>query len=378
MASPTLRSPSLRLHLPLPLLLLCLLLLLLTPFPTRADKDLYGILGLSQDATDADIKKAYRRLSLKYHPDKNAGDEAAHATYMDIQYAHEVLSDEDKRQIYDMDGEEGLKQAAQGGGRGGGGGLFDLFGQQMGGGGKRKGPDYRMNFDVTLEDLYNGVTKTLKISRNVICKACKGSGAKDGQTKQCPHCGGKGQTVSLQQIAPGFNVQMQQPCSHCGGKGKLAHAKCGVCGGKKVRMEDKELELTIERGMPDNFEVTFPRASEQSPESTPGDVVMTLKQQPHRTFTRKGDDLHMTQTLSLHEALLGFHTSVQHLDRAGRRITLDGEGVTQPEEVRTVKEEGMPRHEFASEHGDLHVTYHIQWPKRLSEQQKEAVKALLS
>ena len=358
---------------------LLLFLLLLSPLPALADKDLYSILGISQDATDADIKKAYRRLSLKYHPDKNPGDEAAHERYMDIQYAHEVLSDEDKRQIYDMDGEEGLKQAAQGAGGRGGGGLFDLFGQQMGGGGgKRKGPDYRMNFDVTLEDLYNGVSKTLKISRNVICKACKGSGAKDGQTKQCPHCGGKGQTVSLQQIAPGFNVQMQQPCPHCGGKGKLAHAKCGVCGGKKVRMEDKELELTIERGMPDGFEVVFKRASEQSPESTPGDVVMTLKQQPHRTFTRKGDDLHMTHTLQLQEALLGFRTTVQHLDAEGRRITLEGEGVTQPEEVRTVKEEGMPRHEFASEHGDLHVTYHIQWPKKLSEQQKEAVRALLS
>ena len=199
--------------------LLFLLLLTITLPSLILSRDLYDVLGLTQDATDGDIKKAYRRLSLKYHPDKNPGDEAAHTLYMDIQYAHEVLSDEDKRQIYDMDGEEGLKQAAQGGQRGGGG-LFDLFGQQMGGGGgKRKGPDYKMNFDVSLEDLYNGVTKTLKVTRNVICRACKGTGAKDGATKQCSHCGGKGQTVVLQQIAPGFNVQMQQPCPHCGGRG---------------------------------------------------------------------------------------------------------------------------------------------------------------
>ena len=352
----------------LPSLLLFLALLLLSsPVPCAADKDLYGVLGLSQDATDADIKKAYRKLSLKYHPDKNPGDEDAHRTYMDIQYAHEVLSDEDKRQIYDMDGEEGLKAAAQGGQRGGGGGLFDLFGMGGGGGGggggKRKGPDYKMNFDVSLEDLYNGVEKTLKITRNVICRACKGTGAKDGQTKMCHHCGGKGQTVSLQQIAPGFNVQMQQPCPHCGGKGKLASAKCSVCGGKKVKPEEKTLELVIERGMADGQEITFARASEQSPETTPGDVVMTLKQQPHRTFTRKADDLFMTQPLSLYEALLGFRHTVLHLDAGGRRITLEHEGVTQPEEVRLVKEEGMPKHEMSSERGDLHVTYHINFPK---------------
>ena len=372
MRSPSLLSSS-------SLFLLFFLLLVLSPLPSLADKDLYGVLGLSQDATDADIKKAYRKLSLKYHPDKNPGDEAAHTLYMDIQHAHEVLSDEDKRQIYDMDGEEGLKQAAQGQQRGGGGGIFDLFGQQMGGGGgKRKGPDYKMNFDVSLEDLYNGVTKTLKVTRNVICKACKGTGAKDGQTKQCHHCGGKGQTMVLQQIAPGFNVQMQQPCPHCGGKGKLGHAKCPICSGKKVKPEEKELEMTVERGMPDGFEIVFKRASEQSPETTPGDVIMTLKQQPHRTFTRRGDNLHMTQALSLYEALLGFRTTVQHLDAEGRRITLEGQGVTQPEEVRTVKDEGMPLHEASSDKGDLLVTYSIRWPKKLSEQQKEAVRALLS
>ena len=145
-----------------------------------------------------------------------------------------------------------------------------------------------------------------------------------------------------------------------------------------MKAEEKELDLVIEKGMPDGFEVVFKRASEQSPDTTPGDVVMTLKQQPHRVFTRKGDDLYMTHTLSLFEALLGYRATVQHLDAEGRRITLEGEEVTQPEEVKTVKEEGMPKHEMASEKGDLHVTHTIKWPKKLSEQQKEAIRTLLS
>ena len=360
-------------------ILLTLLLLTSLPTPACADKDLYGVLGLKPDASDSDIKKAYRKLSLKYHPDKNPGDEQAQQRYMDIQYAHEVLSDEEKKLIFDMEGEEGLKQQAKGGG-GGGGGIFDMFGNQMGGGGgKRKGPDYRMAFDVSLEDLYNGVEKTIKIARNVICKACKGTGAKDGKTQQCGHCGGKGQTVSLQQIAPGFNVQMQTPCPHCGGKGKTASAHCTICGGKKVKQEEKVLEMQVEKGMADGAEITFPRASEQSPDTTPGDVILQLKQQHHPRFLRKGDDLHITQPIQLTEALLGFQHSVQHLDRPEkRRVPLEWEGVTQPDEVRVLKEEGMPKHEMSSEKGDLHVKYQIVWPKSLSQQQKEAIKALLS
>lgn len=194
--------------------------------------DLYEILGIKRDASDSEIKKAYRKLSLKYHPDKNPGDEAVHQKYLDIQYAHEILSDEMKRQTYDIDGEEGLKAEQQ---PQRGGGMFDMFGGHQQGG-KRKGQDFRMNYDVTLDALYNGDQRIVKVSRNVLCKSCRGTGAKDGQQKSCPICGGSGQRMTLQQIAPGFNVQMQTPCDRCGGRGKTAQAQCPVCGGQKVKV----------------------------------------------------------------------------------------------------------------------------------------------
>jgi chaperone protein DnaJ len=339
-----------------------------------ASRDLYGILGLKRDAGDGEIKRAYRKLSLQYHPDKNAGNEEARQKYMDIQYAHEVLSDPDKRQIYDVDGEEGLKNDQQGGR--GGGSIFDLFGMGGGGGGKRKGPDYRMELSVTLEELYTGAARTLRINRRVLCKSCRGTGAADGKQKTCGHCKGKGHIMGVQQLAPGFNIQTQQPCPVCGGRGKQAAKACPICGGSKLIMEEKELEAIIERGMPEGHELKFERASEQSPDWTPGDVLITLKTQTHSRFQRRGNDLHMEQAISLKDALLGFKITIPHLD--GHRVTIDQSGtVTQPDSVKKLVGEGMPLHEFSSEHGDLYVKFKIQFPKKLSDQQKDAIKSLL-
>jgi len=231
-----------------------------------------------------------------------------------------------------------------------------------------------MDFPVTLEDLYNGASRQVKISRRVLCKSCKGSGAKGGQTTTCPHCQGKGQVMSMQSLGPGFNIQMQTPCNHCGGKGKIAKHVCPICGGSKLQVEEKALDVVIERGMADAYEVKFERASEQQPDTIPGDVIVTLRTQPHQRFKRQGNDLHMEQRLTLREALLGYSTSFAHLD--GHRVNLQFDGVTQPEYVRTIKGEGMPHHEFASEKGDLFVKFHIDFPRNLNGQQQSQIKAL--
>jgi DnaJ-related protein SCJ1 len=246
-----------------------------------------------------------------------------------------VLSDGEKKPIYDLEGIEGLEAHEKGGQRGGGGmSPFDMFfggGQQ---GGRRKGPDASVDIEVTLEDLYNGGQRQARISRNVICNKCKGSGAKDGQTSACHACQGRGHRMVQQQMAPGFVVQMQETCSECGGKGKIAKSKCPQCSGNKVLMEEKTLTAQIERGMPSNAEIRFERESEQQPGMTPGDVVFKLKQAAHTRFRREGDDLHMSLHLSLKEALLGFDRTFRHLD--GREVNLKHKGVTQPFEVRKV------------------------------------------
>lgn len=206
------------------------------------------------------------------------------------------------------------------------------------GGGKRRGPDFQMEYPITLEDLYNGLTKSVNIKRKVLCKSCRGTGAKGGDQKTCPHCQGRGQVMTIQQLGPGFNVQMQQPCDKCHGRGKIAKHQCPVCHGSKQQMEEKELEVVVERGMQDGQEIRFERASEQSPDTIPGDVIMRLRQQPHSRFTRKGNDLHMEHTITLREALLGFSFNINHLD--GRRVKIEQEAVTQPEFVKTIKGEG--------------------------------------
>jgi chaperone protein DnaJ len=342
----------------------------------EAGKDYYKILGISKGASENDIKKAFRKLSVKYHPDKNPGDEAAHKQFVEISEAHEVLSDPEKRPIYDLNGEEGLAnhaKQAQGGGFNPFGDLFGGGGQQ---GGKKRGQDYRMEFAVTLEELYMGTTKSLKIARKVICSHCHGSGAKDGATKKCKACNGQGMRTTLQQLAPGFNVQMQQPCDACGGTGKVAKASCPICNGAKTVMEEKELEALIEKGMADGEEIIFERASEQAPDIVPGNVVLILKTQPHNRFRREGQDLHMEQHITLKEALLGFTKTVTHLD--GHKVEIKQDAVTPPGFVKSLPGEGMPVHNFPSDRGQLHVKFTVMFPSKLSKEQRKAIRALLN
>jgi len=311
---------------------------------------------------------------LKYHPDKNPGDQEAAKKFLAVSTAYDVLSDPDKRQIYDIHGEEGLTRAAAPQRHNP---FMDLFGggQQQQRGGMRKGPDFRMDFPVSLEELYLGATKKISIQRKVLCTKCRGTGAKDGETKKCKACNGQGVRMTVQQLGPGFNVQMQTQCDQCGGRGTIPKSVCPICGGAKVQNEAKELEALIERGMADGAELVFQRASEQSPDTVPGDVILTLRQQAHPRFRRQGNELHYEQTISLKEALLGFRTTIQHLD--GRHVELKQDGVTPPEYVKVLRGEGFPVHNFPADRGDLHVKFTVKFPQTLNEQQKQGIKELL-
>lgn len=246
----------------------------------------------------------------------------------------QVLTDAEKRQIYDLEGVEGLESHEKGGGQRGGMNPFDMF---FGGGqgGRRKGPDAQVEIEVSLEELYNGGSRQARISRNVICPKCRGTGAKDGATTKCHVCQGRGHRLVQQQMAPGFVVQMQETCPECNGRGNIAKSKCAHCGGAKVIMEEKTLTAAIEKGMASDGEIRFERESEQQPGITPGDVIFKLRQAKHPRFERRGDDLHMDMRLSLKEALLGYDRTFRHLD--GREVRLTKTGVTQPFDVRRVR-----------------------------------------
>ncbi|ETW03350.1 chaperone DnaJ [Aphanomyces invadans] len=334
-------------------------------------EDYYDVLGVGMDASESDIKKAYRKLSLQYHPDKNKGNSDTETKFQRISRAYEILSNPELKDVYDFEGEEGLQRHQHQGNR-----PSNPFDQFFGGGsGRQRGADAAVEVQVTLEELYNGGEKSVTFRRNVICRKCKGTGAKDGVTKPCKTCGGQGVVLVNQQMGPGFTVQMQHQCPKCGGRGKTYKSKCPHCHGHKVVEEMKTITGVVERGMPSNHEIVFERHGEQHPGIMPGNVIMRLVQLPHRVFRRAGDDLHAQVQISLKDALLGFDTTLLHLD--GHKVSIAHDGVTKPFEVRRVLEEGMPHHHVPSQHGDLYVTHNIKFPTKLTDAQKDLVKRLL-
>ena len=300
--------------------------------------------------------------------------------------AYETLSDNDKRRIYDQSGEEGLKQQQNQGG-GGGRDPFDMFGQMFGGGfhhghgghgaqEERRGEDIKLDLSVSLEDLYKGRVYEVQLKQQHLCSACRGTGArKESDVVPCGTCQGRGVVIKMHQIGPGFMQQVQQPCDVCSGKGKIIKAKCPKCKGAKVTKGTKQLDVMVEAGMPDGHRIEFEHAADEHPDHAAGHVVFTVATRPHERFVRKGNDLHYTQKISLLESLVGFSTSVVHLD--GHIVPLSSKGVTQHGDVARIVKEGMPHHNAASNKGDLFVRYEVIFPKTLTTEQKAGFEKIL-
>jgi len=255
---------------------------------------LYEALGLTPTATDADVKKAYRKLAVQFHPDKNPSPDAAEK-FKEISRAYEVLSDEEKRKIYDRYGEKGLDE----GGMGGGSSAFDIFSQFFGGSpfggmfggsdrGERRGKDVGHTLTVSLDDLYNGKDKKLSLNKQVICSKCNGSGSKKaGKSTVCQECNGRGVKVIIRQLGPGMIQQMQTACSNCKGEGTAVDPKdrCPSCNGNRVVSEKKILEVHVDKGMKHGDKITFSREGDQHPDiKIPGDVVIILQEKKARCF----------------------------------------------------------------------------------------------
>ncbi|KAJ2158635.1 Type I HSP40 co-chaperone [Coemansia sp. RSA 552] len=332
---------------------------------------LYDLLGVSPDASDNELKKAYRKLALKYHPDKNPN---AGEQFKEISHAYEILGDEQKRKMYDAYGEEGLNGA---GGGAGGVDAQDLFSQLFGGGGggmfggggrrgpsgPRRGKDIAHALKVSLEDLYKGKTSKLQVNKTVICPDCDGVGGKEGAVKKCAVCDGRGIEVMLRQMGP-MMQQIQQPCRKCHGEGEEIdpRLKCKKCNGRKVTNVRKQLEVNIDRGMKEGQKVVFQGEADQAPGIVPGDIVIVIQEKEHSRFKRRGDDLYYEAEIDLITALAGGSVHIQHLDDRVLNVSiLPGEAI-KPGETKVIERQGMPSYRHHNP-GNLFVKFNVRFPE---------------
>lgn len=330
----------------------------------------YDLLEVSPDASEADLKKAYRKRALRLHPDKGGDPEL----FKEVTHAYEILSDPQKRSIYDARGEAGLSE------QGGMGGMdaHDLFSQLFGGGGggffgggpsrpsgPRKGKDLVHRVHVTLEELYRGKTSRLALTRHVICAKCSGKGGKEGAVKQCPGCGGRGVRVLMRQMGPMIQ-QIQQACTECDGSGEIIKEKdrCKTCNGKKTVQERKMLDVHIDKGMKGGSTIVFHGESDQAPDTIPGDVVIVVEEKPHDRFRRKDNDLYHDLDIDLLSALAGGQFAIKHLDDRVLHVNIRPGEVIKPGHEKVITGQGMPsqRHH---EPGDLYIKFNVVFPETL-------------
>lgn len=338
-------------------------------------KDLYAILGVSKSVTKDELKKAYRKLAMKYHPDRNPDDKEAEAKFKEAKEAYEILNDEQKRQVYDQYGYDAATGQGGGGGFGGGGADFgdifgSVFGDMFGGGGggsrsrARRGSDLLYQIDLSLEDAVAGTQQTIKVPTRVSCKACEGSGAKKGSSKKtCQTCHGQGQ-VRMQQ---GF-FAVQQTCPTCQGVGEVIDDPCDQCHGHGRLNDTKTLSVKIPAGVDDGDRIRLSGEGEAGELGGPaGDLFVEVSVKSHTIFERQGNDLYCEMPVSFVTAALGGELEIP---------TLDGKGVLKiPPETQTGKlfkiaGKGV-KSVRSSTTGNLLVRVILETPVNLSKEQTE-------
>lgn len=357
-------------------------------------RDYYEVLGVSKDADAKEIKKAYRKLAMKYHPDKNPGDKAAEEKFKEINEAYEVLSDEEKRSTYDRFGHDGLNgQAGFGGGQGFGGfggsggfgGFEDIFGDIFGSGfggfggsggssrrrGPRRGADIRQSVTIKFEEAAFGKKIKVKINRSEECDECHGSGAKPGTTKKtCPTCHGSG-TVQSVQRTPFGNIASQRTCSTCDGEGEINESPCNKCHGKGSVRKTKTIEVDIPAGIDDGQMIKLSGQGEVGEKGGPrGDLYIVVNVQKHEIFTREGYDVYIEMPIRFTQAALGDKLEVPTLDG---KVSYNLPEGTQTGTVFRLREKGIPKLRSNSR-GDQYVKVIIDTPKKLNDEQKELLR----
>ncbi|BAV42462.1 molecular chaperone DnaJ [Mycobacterium ulcerans] len=344
-------------------------------------RDYYGLLGVSKGASDAEIKRAYRKLARELHPDVNP-DEAAQAKFKEISVAYEVLSDPEKRRIVDLGGDplEGAGAAANG--FSGFGGLGDVFEAFFGGGSASRGPigrvrpgsDSLLRMRLDLEECATGVTKQVTVDTAVLCDRCQGKGTNgDSARIPCDTCGGRGEVQTVQRSLLG-QMLTSRPCPTCRGVGAVIPDPCHQCMGDGRVRARREISVKIPAGVGDGMRVRLAAQGEVGPGGGPsGDLYVEVQEQAHDIFVREGDDLHCTVSVPMVDAALGVTVTLDAiLDGPSEIVIPPG---TQPAAVITLRGHGMP-HLRSSARGDLHVHVDVMVPVRLDHRDTELLREL--
>lgn len=353
-------------------------------------RDYYEVLGVAKGASGDEIKKSYRKLAMKFHPDRNPGDKEAEKKFKEATEAYEVLKDEQKRAAYDNYGHEGMNGGFGGGGFGGGqgggfdgfdfgdifGNFSDIFGDFGGGGQKRKsaasrGSDVRYNIEITLKEAFEGVSKTINFKIGASCEGCKGSGSADGGgSTDCSNCSGSGKVRAQQ----GFFI-VERTCGNCAGTGKVIKNKCKKCGGEGRVEKDKKLSVKIPAGVDDGNRIRLSGEGEAGQRGgQAGDLYVFVHIKKHEIFSREENNIYAEIPLKMTTAILGGNIEVPIIDGGKAQLKIP-EG-TQTNQQFRLKSKGMSVLNSGGRRGDMLVKVVIETPVKLSKDEKELVTKL--
>ena len=350
-----------------------------------ADRDYYDVLGVGKDASEADIKKAYRKLSKKYHPDINKAPDAE-AKFKEVNEAYETLSDSQKRASYDQFGKAGMDGAggnpfgggySQGGDYGGFGDFGDIFSQFFGGGSRaanpnapRQGEDLQYRMDLKFEEAIFGKETKITYSRNATCHTCDGSGAKPGTSPvTCPKCQGTG-FVEVEQQSPLGRIRSRQACDRCGGKGKIIENPCETCHGTGKERQSHEIKVTVPAGVEDGQQMRLEGQGEAGENGGPyGDLYIVFRVKPSDKYQRDGTEIYISIPITFPQATLGDEIKV---DTVHGPVSLKIPAGTQSGTKFRLRGKGAP-HLRSKQMGDETVTVNVTTPKHLNDKQKEAL-----
>jgi molecular chaperone DnaJ len=363
-------------------------------------RDFYEILGVSKSATQEEIKKAYRKQAIKFHPDKNPGDSGAEAKFKESAEAYEILSNQDKRARYDRYGHAGVGGAASGGAGGFGGGMSmedifenfgDIFGSTFGGGfggggfsgfggssrqrGRRvnKGSNLRVKVSLSLKDIAHGVNKKIKVNKYITCDTCDGSGAKDSSSHtNCSTCHGTGQVTKVTSTFLG-QMQTTQACHVCGGEGKVITNKCTKCHGEGIVKDSEVISLDIPAGVAEGMQLSVNgRGNAARRGGVNGDLIVLIQEEKHPDLVRDGNDLIYGLYLNFAEAAIGATVEIPTVDN---KVKIKIDNGTQPGKILRLRGKGLPEVNGYGK-GDLLVNINVWIPKNLSKEEQKQVEQL--